>query len=126
MTRITLTTALLVFAALTMLTNVAEAVRIKGQHHDAHELRLGDVNLPGSPAGTVVFKTCSSCKTESMRVMDTTVYQVDGRMVTFKDFTAAAQALRKRQGGTSKTIVYVIFETQSRRVSRLGISYLGQ
>lgn len=118
-------TAILMFAALTLFTSAAQATRIIAQDEDAYELALGEVSLPGSEAGTVIFKACGDCKTQSMRVTGTTIYQVDGQTVTLKDFTLAAEDFRNRQGGASRTIVYVFFDTKSRRVNRLGMSYLG-
>ncbi|MEE8305809.1 MAG: hypothetical protein V3R81_01015 [Gammaproteobacteria bacterium] len=126
MTRTIHITAIMMFAALTLYTSVAQGTRIIAQNEDAYELALGEVRLPGSETGTVIFKTCDSCKTQSMRVTGTTIYQVSGRTVTLKDFTEAAEDYRKRQGATSRTIVYVFFDVKSRRVNRLGMSYLGK
>jgi len=126
MTRTIHTTAVLIFAALTMFASVAQGTRIIAQDEDAYELHLGEVSLPGSEAGTVIFKACDNCKTQSMRVTGSTIYQVDGRTVTLKDFTLAAEDFRKRQGATSRTIVYVFFDIKSRRVNRLGMEYLGR
>lgn len=126
MTRTIHKTAILLFATLALLANVAQATRVIAQNEDAYELSLGEVSLPSSEAGTVIFKACDDCKTQSMRVTATTIYQVDGRTVTLEDLTKAAEDLRKRDGGTSKTIVYVFYDIKSRRVNRLGMSYLGK
>ena len=126
MTKTIHTTAIMVFAALTMFASVAQGTRIIAQEEDAYELALGEVSLPSSGTGTVVFKACADCKTQSMRVTATTIYQVDEQTVTLQELTKAAEDLRKRQGATSKTIVYVFFDIKSRRVNRLGMSYLGK
>jgi hypothetical protein len=126
MSRTIHTTAIVLFATLTMFASVAQGTRIIAQDEDAYELALGEVSLPGSESGTVIFKACDDCKTQAMRVTGTTIYQIKGRTVTLKDFTEAAEGFRKRQGATSRTIVYVFFDIRSRRVNRLGISYLGK
>ena len=125
MTRTIRTAALFMLATFSLLAHTANATRIIAQDHDAYELRLGEVDLPDNTSGTVIFKACKSCKTQSMRVTNTTVYQVGGRMVTLKDFTEAAEAYRK-QGDTSRTMVTLIFHIGSHQVTRLGISNFGQ
>jgi adenine deaminase len=126
MTRSIHITAIVMLAALTTFANFAQATRITAQNEDAYELGLGEVSLPGSEAGTVIFKACDDCKTQSMRVTGTTIYKVGGRTVTLKEFTEAAEEFRKQQGATSQTIVYVFYDVKSRRVNRLGMSYLGK
>ena len=118
-------TAILAFVALSVSATIAHATKIIAQEEDAYELRLGEVSLPGSEAGTVIFKACDDCKTQSMRVSGTTIYRVNGRTVTLADFTKAAEDFRKRDGGISKTVVYVFYDIKSRRVNRMGMDYLG-
>ena len=125
MTKFIHTIALLAAATALLLATTAESARIVAQDEDAYELMLGDVALPGSTAGTVIFKTCGSCRTQSMRVSGTTVFQVHGQTVTFEDFSKAAEDFSQRDGGASSTIVYVFFDIKSQRVNRLGIDYLG-
>jgi hypothetical protein len=117
--------AMVVFAAFSITASVAYGTRIIAQEEDAYELPFGEVSLPGSTAGTAIFKPCDDCKTQSMRVTHTTVYQVHGRMVSYVDFMAAAEEYRKRDGGASNTAIYLFYNIKSRRITRIGMDYFG-
>ena len=106
-------------------TSAVHAAKIIAQPEDAVELALGEVSLPGSTAGTVIFKACSDCKTRALRVHNLTIYKVNGRTVRLEDFLKAAEEYRKQRGGAAKTAVYVYFDVESQRVNRLSLDYLG-
>ena len=106
--------------ALTSVANAA-AVRVMEQPEDAYELMLGEVSLPGSVGGSVIFKACSECRTTALRVTDTTVYEVDGQLVDLKTFREAAKQFRGKRGGAIDTAVYVFFAVDSRLVTRLAL-----
>jgi len=117
------TATIIVFVALGISANVAEAVRVFPEEEQTYELEMGEVRLPGNEAGTFTFKRCSDCKTQSMRVTGSTVYAVNGRKVAFPDFTKTAEDFRKRQGGVRNTLVLASFNMKSNRITRLSISY---
>ncbi len=125
MNRFIQTIAIAAILAFGVTASIAHGARIIAQEEDAYELALGDVNLPGSTAGTAIFKPCSDCKTQSMRVTHTTVYQVGGRMVSYADFMNAAEEYRKRDGGARATAIYLFYNIKSRRITRIGMDYLG-
>ena len=100
-------------------------MQIIAQEEDAYELALGEVSLPGSTAGTAIFAPCEDCKTQSMRVTHTTVYQINGQMVAYTDFIKAAEEYRQRSGGAQNTVIYIFYDVKSRRVTRIGMDYLG-
>ena len=118
MTRVTFL-AIAMFA-LSSAVNAA-AVRVMEQPEDAHELRLGEVSLPGNAGGSVIFKACSECRTTALRVNEATVYEVDGQLVDLKTFNELAKAFRGRRGGGVDTAVYVFFNVDSRMVTRLAL-----
>jgi hypothetical protein len=106
-------------------TSPSIAARIVDQPEGAYELRLGAVVLPGNTAGHVVFKPCTDCASISMSVTAATIYTVDRSVVPFADFLTAAQSFRSRQGGDKNTAVYVFYDVESRRVTRLALDHFG-
>jgi hypothetical protein len=108
----------IVLLALSGAANAA-AVRVMDQPEDAYELRLADVSLPGSLDGSVTFRACSDCRTTALRITPTTVFQVNTQHTDLESFSEAAQALRGRGGGGAGTAVYIFFNVDSRRATRL-------
>ena len=111
---------LLVASCLGTITDLS-ATRVLEQIEDAYEVPLGEVSLPRSVAGTVIFKPCEACKTVALRVSPQTLYSVDGHLVILQDLLKAAEEIRQTNGGNSETLVYVFFEPESRRVTRLAL-----
>ena len=111
---------LLVVCCLGTITDLS-ATRVLEQLEDAHEVPLGEVSLPRSVAGTVIFKPCAACETVALRVSPRTLYSVDEHLVVLKDLLKAAEELRQTDGGNSETLVYIFFEPQSMRVTRLDL-----
>ncbi len=103
----------------------AWAQRTIVQTEDAYELALGEVSLPRGDTGTVIFKPCPACTTTSMRVTLATSYFVNGTPLALPDFLEAAEAIRQMNRGNQRTAVYVYFNIESRRISRLKIDHFG-
>ncbi len=117
-----------IFASLVLLLGSigsAWAQRTIVQTEDAYELALGEVSLPRGDTGTVIFKPCPSCTTTSMRVTRATSYFVNGAPLALPDFLEAAEAIRRMGGGNRNTAVYLFFDIESRRISRLKIDHFG-
>ncbi len=95
------------------------------QTEDAYELALGEVSLPRGDTGTVIFKPCPSCTTTSMRVTRATSYFVNCAPLALPDFLEAAESIRRMGGGNRNTAVYLFFNIESRRISRLKIDHFG-
>ncbi len=117
-----------IFATLVLLLGSigsAWAQRTIVQTEDAYELALGEVSLPRGDTGTVIFKPCPSCTTTSMRVTRATSYFVNGAPLALPDFLEAAEAIRRMGGGNRNTAVYLFFNIESRRISRLKIDHFG-
>ncbi len=117
-----------IFATLVLLLGSigsAWAQRTIVQTEDAYELALGEVSLPRGDTGTVIFKPCPSCTTTSMRVTRATSYFVNGAPLALPDFLEAAEAIRQMNRGNQRTAVYVYFNIESRRISRLKIDHFG-
>ena len=117
-----------IFATLVLLLGSigsAWAQRTIVQTEDAYELALGEVSLPRGDTGSVIFRPCPECTTTSMRVTRATTYFVNGAPLEFADFLEAAEAIRRMNGGNQRTAVYVFFNIESRRISRLKIDHFG-
>jgi hypothetical protein len=118
MTRLTIVSIL--FLVLSAAAN-AGALRVIGQPQGSYELMLGEVSLPGTSGGSVIFKACSDCRTTAMRVTNTTIYEVDGQVVDLKEFNKAAKNFRGKRGGAVDTAVYLFYSVDSRLVVRLAL-----
>jgi hypothetical protein len=93
---------------------------------DAYEVPLGVVTLPSSSAGSVIFTTCETCRTNSLRVTDTTRYLVNGAPVALEDLNEVASGLRATATGRDLTAVVVFYDARSLRVTRIALSYQNQ
>ena len=102
----------------------AWAYRVIEQTEGAYELALGEVRLPRGVTGSVTFKPCPTCPTDSFHVTPATTYSVNGTPLEFKDFLEAVKAIRKMDGGNQNTAVYLFFDIESRRVNRLQVDHL--
>ena len=101
----------------------AWAYRVMEQTQDAYELVLGEVSLPRGDTGSVIFKPCPTCTTTSLRVTRATTYFVNGAPLALPDFLAAAEAIRQLNGGNQDTDVYIFFDIESRRITRLVLDH---
>lgn len=52
----------------------------------AYEVALGDLRLPANTGGTLAFKQCRKCDTQTLRVKSSTRYVLNGRTVTLQRF----------------------------------------
>jgi len=93
---------------------------------DAYEVPLGVVTLPASSSGSVIFTTCESCRTNSLRVTGTTRYLVNGAPVDLADLNEVARNLRATATGRDLTAVVVFYDVQSLRVTRIALAYQNQ
>ena len=97
----------------------ASAVRIVELVERSYELRLSDASLPLSVGGSVTFKACSECPTESIAVTQSTAYFLTKtQQVALADFRQHAQAL-VQQGAATRTLLMVHYDIDTRRATRL-------
>lgn len=90
---------------------------------DAYEALLADVLLPASTAGFVTLSPCSTCPPTSLGVGADTLYLVENEAVPFADFVAAAATLTA-SGRARSAAVYVFFDLETKRVTRLALDDL--
>ena len=115
-----------IFMALVLLLgsiSSAWAYRIMEQSENAYELVLGEVSLPRSVTGSVIFKACPECMTDSLRVTSATTYFVNGAPLELANFLKAAAAIRAMNGGNQNAAVYVFLDIESQQVNRLVLDH---
>ncbi len=98
------------------------ALRIIEQTEESYELSLHDIVMPRSVGGSISFKPCEDCKTQSLRVSSATRYFVNRVELAFADFLRAVESIGQTNGGNAETAVYVHYDFDSRRVNRLRLS----
>lgn len=102
----------------------AGASTIIDQPQEAYELGLGDVTLPSSSGGNVIFKECEECRTQSLRVTSATVYVLDEQLMNLGGLRRAVADLTAARGGTKGIAVYLFYNKDSKRVERLVVDVL--
>jgi len=96
----------------------AQTLEIK---ETAHELALGDITLPGSTAGTLVFRSCAECDPVALPVNASTAYIGAQGAMALADFTAWVGDLRRTPGANDSTFVTVFRDAQSGKVTRIQV-----
>lgn len=84
---------------------------------EAHEVELARIELPTHALGQVGFPPCARCERIRLRVDEATRYVLAGApgAVTLESFRDEAA----RRAGTPDNVVYVIYDVESRVVTRL-------
>ena len=96
----------------------ASAVRVLELLERSYELLLSDASLPRSAGGSVTFKACAECETESIVVTASTRYFLGDQTVSLAEFRQHAQALAQ-QGAEERTLLMVHYDIDTRRATRL-------
>lgn len=96
----------------------ASATRVLELIEGAYEAILADVVLPASTAGFVTVPPCSTCPPTTLGVDAQTVYLLENRAVPFVDFVDAAGTVQ-RSGRARRAAVYVFYDLDTKRVTRL-------
>jgi hypothetical protein len=115
MTRALLTLALTAAFSGNLLARDLELVE------SAYELSLGDIVMPGSTAGSAIFRTCEDCDTVSLRVNAGTRYYIGGQALALPDFILAVDEIRKRSGGNEATAVGVFYDLATKQVTHIDV-----
>ncbi len=63
----------------------------------AYEVALSDLRLPGNAYGTVGFRACSECASQTISVHGNTRYVLNGRTVSLSEFKSKVNAIRGRR-----------------------------
>jgi hypothetical protein len=112
-------TRLLLCAALLIAAGSAAAQRTIEYVEGAYELALREVDLPPNVVGALTFKTCDSCMRISLSTTADTQYSfVDGRALTFADFSATVTRIRQT-AAASRTGVNLFYDLATKQVTRV-------
>lgn len=105
-------------AALLTVCGAQQAAASLGLIEKAYELTRGQVQLPTTADGGLTVRPCPTCSPVSLRVSPATAWfnrpgtrQPAGQAAVLEAFRAAAT--------NPKTLVYVYYEPQTRRVKRV-------
>ena len=71
----------------------------------AHEVELSDLRLPGNVHGTLGFRSCVDCESQTVRVNGDTRYVLNGRTVSLGKFKAVL-AKNRRNRDVAVTVLH--------------------
>lgn len=86
-------TSITLAAGLLLGASASAQLRVIKQLERSYELALTDVTLPSSTAGTLIFKACEDCASESLQVTAETRYFLRESELSFEDFLLQADAI---------------------------------
>ena len=85
------------------------------------ELRMSNVIFPLSTAGTVIFKSCPSCDSYTLRVTADTKYIGFDGPLTLAEFRTAVADVQQTDTGEYTTAVTVTYNIETEFVTSIGI-----
>jgi hypothetical protein len=100
----------------------ASAFRVLGQPERPFELALSQVTLPKDTAGSVTLRECDQCGISTRRFADGARFVVDGHEGKYADFLQVVADLRGNSRARDATVVTVIVDVVTERVTRIAIS----
>lgn len=83
---------------------------------EAYEVSSGDMRLPRNTGGTLTFKQCSACDSQTLLVNSRTRYIIDGKdveLITFKE----------RMAGVRNETVTVLHDLESNTISAIKVRF---
>jgi hypothetical protein len=81
---------------------------------EAYEVNSGDMRLPRSTGGTLTFKQCSECDSQTLLVNSRTRYVIDGRDVELTEF-------KERMAGVRDESVTVLHHLESNTITAIKV-----
>ena len=89
----------------------------------AYEAVLSEVTLPGSAAGTLIFRPCPSCDPRVHTVTGSTTYHIgpSGRPLPLAEFLAQVEELRQGPGGAQSIGIGIFYSLETDRITRIGV-----
>jgi len=105
--------------ALLLMIDTASAVRVLEQAERPVELNLGDLTFSAG-GGTISFSECAACSTSTHRLTDSTVFEVNHRVLPLVEFLRVIGEIRERNGD-EKAFAAVFLDLESGRVTRVEV-----
>ncbi len=115
-----MTREILATIALLLLVDTAGAVRVIEQAERPVELTLGDITFSAG-GGTISFSECALCGLSTHRLTDSTVYEVNDRVLPRVEFLRVIDEIRDRPNGDDRTFAAVFLDLASGRVTRVEV-----
>lgn len=84
----------------------------------AYEVKLADMRLPQSEAGTISFKSCSNCEFQTTRVNAETSWILNGQSISLVKFRDSIAAIENRQ----KASVTVLHHLENDRITKVTVT----
>jgi len=83
---------------------------------EAYEVKSSDLRLPRNTGGTLTFKRCTECDSQTLLVNGRTRYIVDGRDVQLTEF-------KERMAGVRDEIVTVLHHLESNTITAIKVRF---
>jgi hypothetical protein len=83
---------------------------------EAYEVSSGDMRLPQNTGGTLSFKQCAECESQTLLVNSSTRYLIDGRDVELSEF-------KERMAGVRDETVTVLHDLESNTISAVKVRF---
>jgi len=77
----------------------------------AYEIAVSELRLPGYTAGTISFKECGACDSQTVRVTAATRYVLNGVVVPLGEFKKALKGIRKKDTTISTVMHHLESDT---------------
>lgn len=113
MIRPILSVALLVFAGAASADRTLEIIEY------GVEASLEHVTMPGSAAGTVIFRICGDCESQSLRVNTDTRYFLADTALPLSEFHEAVDEVEDNSPEGGSTLVGIYYDRESSVVTRI-------
>lgn len=84
----------------------------------AYEVELGNLRLPAAETGTIAFKACNECATETKRVGDFTRWVLNGATLSFDKFVEGVAAIADRDA----RYVTVVHHLEDDRITKVSLT----
>ena len=84
---------------------------------ESYEVGLSDLRLPGSEYGTLTFRQCSGCESQTLRVTSKTRYVINDRDFALAEFKEQLERVRNRKD----QIVSVLHHLKSNTIKAIKV-----
>ena len=95
----------------------AQAFRVIEEVENSVELALADVTLPTDANGTLSYRACATCTTQTHSVNGETVYRLNNRTLPFEEFAAAIDELPAM--AEARALAGVFYDLNTKRITRV-------
>jgi len=84
----------------------------------AYEVALSNFRVPATPSSGVIFRECTECNSKAVRVTADTLYKINGKAVTLKEFRKSVFRIRRR----AETTVIVLHHLETDTIVSVSVT----